>query len=213
MYVHLLAKIGWQVPGKEPAVVDRVCTQAAYLGHLLQQVGDIPIEVQVPQVCRLDDGLHGCKSMCPVGTPCKQGIHPDCTESAYYTLRATIVWIQVGTIQIRTEQHLTVEVVVHPLHDELVVPMEVITAPDPGGELLEQRQRFLLADSEELPLADALFDRPPGAVRIVDAVDSTDDGDDPVQRDMAGRTLRIGAGLLGVDEFPSEVSIAECQRI
>ena len=179
MDIPLPAKIGWQVPRQKPTVVDRVCTQAAYLGHLFQQVGDIPIEVQVPQVCRLDDGLHGCKGMCPVGTPCKQRVHSNCTESAYCTLRAAIIWIQVGIIQIGTEQPLTVEVVVHPLHDELIIPMEVITAPDPGGELLGQGQRFLPADSEELLLADALFDQPLGTMRLVDAVDLADGGDDP----------------------------------
>ena len=40
MDAQLLSKAGRQVPGQEPAVVDRICSQAAYPGHLLQQVGE-----------------------------------------------------------------------------------------------------------------------------------------------------------------------------
>jgi len=209
MDAQFLTKPWAQVPWQVLAVIDRAGTQAAYPGHLFQQVGDIPVEVQVPQVSGLDDGLHGCKGMCPVGAPCKQGVHPDCTESAYNTFRATVVWVQVGTIQIGTEQHLTVEVVVHALHDELIIPVEVVTAPDPGGELLEQGQRFLPADSGELLPADALFVQPPTAMGLVGAVDPADDGEDPVNGDVPGRTLRIGAGLLGIDEFAPQVRSAE----
>ena len=205
MDAQLLSETGRQVPGQEPAVVDRICSQAAYPGHFLQQVGDIPIEVEVPQVRCLDYGFHGCKGVRAIGASCEKRIHPygrECTNDAF---GPRIVRVQVGAVEVGAEQHLVVEVVVHALHDEIVLPVEVVAAPDPGGELFEQRQRLLPADADELLLADAFFVQPPEAVRLVDAVDLADGGDDPVQRDVAGRILDIGARLLGVGELAPQV--------
>lgn len=76
MDAQLLSETGRQVPGQEPAVVHRICSHAAYCGHLLQQVGDIPVEVEVPQVRCLDYGLHGCKGIGAIGASGEKGIHP-----------------------------------------------------------------------------------------------------------------------------------------
>jgi len=58
MDAQFLTKPWAQVPWQVLAVIDRAGTQAANPGHLFQQVGDIPVEVQVPQVCRLDMDLN-----------------------------------------------------------------------------------------------------------------------------------------------------------
>jgi hypothetical protein len=71
MDAHFLTKAWTEVPGQVLAVIDRSGTKVAYPSHLTEQGGDIPIEFQVPQVRCLDDGLEGCKGVCPVGASCK----------------------------------------------------------------------------------------------------------------------------------------------
>lgn len=84
--------------------------------------------------------------------------------------------------------------------------MVVVTTPDPFGQLLKQGDRLPFPGADKIQLAYQLVVQPQGAIGLVYLVDLSDGGDDPVQRDIAGRTLRIGPSLLGIDKTPPQMS-------